>query len=806
MGMQGFLDRDALSGTYPAQRHLRPVRHARLVFDSDFDDFVQVVERLCQTWGGASDLLVPVSREGAVEESYVDLLRRSELDRLVVPTRACDSDAARQSIEDLAKLVRLESGQRREEIPVLLIAAARDRERFKPLTSVTVVQESPWHLAYLVELGRLPENPSADLLDRAGAREGLRFEEVIDVRREVVAEPGLADLRERRSVPQPVGLSRLALTSRRLGNTQFALDGWLEEPQAWARQLGGDLVVMYQPDSVADACLLWNLRAVAGWPVGHPVGLPCPRRADGTIDVVQAVTLVRDSVQKNQRWGLHGPLPVLTSASLSPDELAEISSAYTSANGFQPEVAAPGDILTPGRPASRSAATALTFETGRALIATRTDEDREWLAALSRGRAALRMTVCLERQPIPTIAALRSREDHWLRYGGGGSIVRASDDDIREVIWPQTWTMLEAVANEHGLRVAESPNGQQAMSLTRLAGGPSELQWLCHRGLLRLLYDTAASTSMSWFKKRATKLAEQVAQVQDDPAAAMVHFSQILEGVNVSHDAETSGTFSFGQLKTALATKDSGARAWLSWAERQQLVERLVQLRCEHCGCKLLNELAQAAPPIPCPRCGLTIRAPFDLSAVTFRYRLSEPLRRSIGDDSVYHALIMRWLISALNTRPDYLVGAHTGVNFYRDEEMIGEADVVLLFADGSLVPAEVKRHGRQLNDTEVGKLRAIASAVDAPAIILGAGDSHVDCPQALNFDVDDGSCRVITSDYWLNPQPRPAFGWADLPHWGTGHDVPAPDDYEATFGQRIAAAQQRAFGSDDPVRRLWRR
>jgi hypothetical protein len=164
---------------------------------------------------------------------------------------------------------------------------------------------------------------------------------------------------------------------------------------------------------------------------------------------------------------------------------------------------------------------------------------------------------------------------------------------------------------------------------------------------------------------------------------------------------------------------------------------------------------------------------PYGLTSLSFCYRLAEPLRRSIDDDSVYHALIMRWLIAALANRPGFVVGVHPGVEFYRGKQQIGEADIVLLLADGTIIPAEVKRHGRQLTESEVGKIRSIADVLQSPTVLLGAGDSSIDCPQALAYDCDDGTARVITSDYWLTPIPRPAIDGSGLPRWSRDNNHP---------------------------------
>lgn len=801
--MRGVLDAEPLMGALQAYRHLRPTRAARLVPDDDYASLVALVELLCQTWGGTSSLLIPVrAANGTMHEPYPDLLRRSEVDRLVVPPEQSVPGDMWSAFQSMGEQAGLRVGTGLGGHPVLLVAAARSPEQLRAVTSVTVPDHSPWALGYLMTCGRLPVNPNGDLLARGGAQDGLRYSDVLEVRHEAVTAPGLADLKERLSGGCPVGLSRIALSTRRSAASVSALDGWLNEPGVWSRQNAGDVVVLYEPESVADACLLWNLRALHGWPVGLPLGLPYQRKADGTPDFQPTIELLCEVKQHFRMRGLSAH-PALVSASLSASELSAIADGAT-VNGEQPETPPLDDVLAPARPAARSTVTSLTFEQGHALVPTRTDEDREWLGVTGGRTVPLKLTVQVDRRPVPASAVLRGAKASW-QYGGGGFITLAGEDTFQEVVWPQTWTMLEAVAHDHGLRVEASANGRHAMALTRMLGDPAELRWLGHRGLLELLYKTAASTSMSWWKRRTDKQARTVADAQRNPEQAFEELKTLITDVNVSHDQETSGTLDVNQVQQALRGERSTAETWLRWADGRKLVQRLVQLKCEHCRNKLLLELGQAVPPLPCPRCGLIMTAPFNLLSLPFRYRLAEPLRRSIDDDSIYHALIMRWLISVFQTRPGHLVGAYPGVNFYRGDQEIGEADIVLLFADGAVVPAEVKRSGRQLNVAEVTKLRKIAEALHSPAIVLGAGDLHTDCPTAITHDTGDGSCRVVTADYWLNPQPRPAFGWRDLPHWDAQpHEVPDVCEQEKTYATLLRSAEQRAFGADDPVRNLW--
>ncbi|MET9452675.1 hypothetical protein [Streptomyces cinerochromogenes] len=800
--MRNVLSRIATEGTVLVRRHVRPFRRAYLVRDDDYAGVLRVIERACQVWGGVGDLIVPVAADGSVSDLYRTLLLRSELDYLTVVVPDTESQAWQQRCRELGEAVRLPTG-RGEEIPVLMIAGARDAGNLRTVTVTGTPAGDPWELVYSVMLGHLPHRPDEDLLAYSRARDDLQFSDVLTLERQTPESLGVDDLLARCRQVTPVGLSRMSLTPRPVRVGTNGVDDWLQEAGAAARDLGRNVYVLCEHKSVADAALLWNLRALHGWSHIAPIGLPVPRTPAGELDVAEAEARI-ETVARQPFWMTGAaPMMVLTSTTLPHEDLEAVGGRLP----HRPVYAlSPSDVLVPTpAPLARSSSMPLTFAAGRALTPTLTEDDREVLALVNTDQS-VRVTVEVDRQPLPSSVPLRGgRWSMYPAYGGGGAIVSASATGVAEVQWPQTWTLLEAAAREHGLTVRESVPGQHAVALAELAGGAHGVRWLAHRGLLSLLYSTAASTSMSWFKARADRLARQVAAAQEDPDAAMSQFSELLADINVSHDAETSGAFDLSSLSKALGGKRSVAEAWLRWALQRRLVLRVVQLICDHCGFKVLRPVEQTGNA-GCPRCGRTMVDPFALTSLTFRYRLAEPLRRSIDDDSVYHALIMRWLIAALANRPGYLVGAHPGVEFYRGKQQIGEADIALLMADGTIIPAEVKRHGRQLTEGEVDKVRSIADALQSPTVLLGAGDSSEDCPQALTHDRDDGTARVITSDYWLTPIPRPAIDGSGLPRWNRDNNHPPGtlEDHEEAFCSLIEDASARAFGTHDPVRDLF--
>lgn len=174
-----------------------------------------MIERACQVWGGVGDLIVPVAADGSVSDLYRTLLLRSELDYLTVAVPDAESQAWQQRCGELAQTMRL-SVRRGEEVPVLLIAGARDAASLRTVTVTDTPANDPWELVYSVMLGRLPQQPDKNLLAYSRARDDLQFSDVLTLERQTPEILGADDLLARCRQVTPVGLSRMSLTPRPL--------------------------------------------------------------------------------------------------------------------------------------------------------------------------------------------------------------------------------------------------------------------------------------------------------------------------------------------------------------------------------------------------------------------------------------------------------------------------------------------------------------------------------------------------------------------------------------------------------------
>jgi hypothetical protein len=782
--MRKILDDESLSGVRAVGRYLRMYRNARLVDTTDYSAATALIGRLCRCWGAVADLLIPVSPSGPIPEPYDSLLDHSEIDSVSASPSVAEAAASLGGIGPTL------------EYPALLVAASRPRDQYRSIVATTVAEDSPWHLAYIAVLGFLPPG-DRNLLEGVLANPELTIDQVLPIERQDCNEPGLEDLLGRLSSPTAIAASLVALSPRAMKSTVYATDGWLAERDTIARQKGAGIVVLYRPGNVADLCLLWNLRSLHGWPGALPIGIPWPEN-DHSITVITE-QLAHLASRRDVISGALSHGPVAVSASIPSPQLAALVDEVNTRPGCFLEWAEPVQLLAPAYAPARSTDETPLFTDGEALVSTRTQGDRDWLAATASipVRPPLRLSVALRGGSVPTGHTLRGDPFQGPRYLRGAFTTDGSRDELRKVVWPHKWTMLRAVASDHELRVEPSPSGRSALALLSLLGDIREARWLAHRPLLDLLYRTADSGGMTWFKRRAAELAEMAVGAHADRERVRGEFLAVIESMSVSLDAESAGLLSFSNVQRALGNRRA-ADVWMRWAETRQLVVRGAVMACVRCGAKTWRPITEVAQSV-CPGCGRTAEHWFDASSLPFRFRLGEPLRRAIENDSIYHVLIMRYLISLTSIREDWLVGAHPGVDIYDNAgSRIGEADVLLLFADATTLPVEVKHHATGIRAGDITRLENIADRWSGIGTVLGFGDGQA----AIGDEVrnlareEPRPRRLITADQWLAPHARPTIDRppGDESYW-------REEDVEGSLSDALDRRLSRDIITLDPLR-----
>ena len=223
-------------------------------------------------------------------------------------------------------------------------------------------------------------------------------------------------------------------------------------------------------------------------------------------------------------------------------------------------------------------------------------------------------------------------------------------------------------------------------------------------------------------------------------------------------------------LKADLGDRKA-AREWLRWAEKSGLLLRGGQVACENCGLVAWRAIGELGPGLICRGCGQLLVDPFGEENLTFRYRASELLLTVVETDSLPHLYAMRWLAGTFERgfgESSHLYGGYPGVEIFDLEgHSVAEVDVLLLGADGSLVPGEAKRHGSGLRDEDTAKLDRVASLLASPWSFIATTDWASECPPAWQaFSRRGESARVALSgeqllaSYPFMPRGQDRFAW----------------------------------------------
>jgi hypothetical protein len=777
-----LLDDGRLDGTYAVERAVAPERVAAVVDRSDLADARSAIEDLCMTWGGACGALLPANGgDTDLPARWGRFLADGAFDQLAHrDVAAADTEHRRREVV-VGPIVRGE--------PLLSELWGQREPADWPICDCSLpAPEDPWYLAYLACLGAWPSQPAPDQLRSAGLVDEFRFDQLLNVERQVLMETGPVDLigrLRRRGHTCPAQLSCHGLALARLPEAHHLSDDPGLPHPGWERsRYGPNLVVVYQPGSVEDLALIWNLRAAHGVFPGVPLAVPA------TADVSSA--LKSWSTLDTNSWalrlfGLMRRPWGLVSATVDHDQLA---SWAEQADGAW--AAADVDtVLFPGLRPSRPSKDVAVFRNGRARIAAVAADDREFL----RSRPAqaqppqLRVRLNPVGRHLPSSRTLARYLPTLWGYRGGGSEHHGEVDDILDLDWPSGWRVLEAAARDRGLRATPSRPGRAATALLRRLGTFAELQPLLDPGIIETVVGLGSRSGRAWFEQQIRDLHDSLDLLPDHAPDRSLAIEKRLADLALPPFEADRTELTWDGLQQVLSKE--AAHEWLGWAESRELLVRGAQVSCDRCHAREWRPATEIAVPVVCRGCGHSIRRPFPADRLVFSYRASEALRQTLQQNALPHLLAARWLVALLGRAGLY--GIHPGVEFQdQSGKAIAEVDIVLLFSDGSIALGECKLKPRGLLQADVDKLERFADAIGAswtfyavPAWLSECGDPW----QQIRRDGPERARFLLTNEQLMQPP--------DEVRWALGTDPWRPAAADAArravmhdqFLQRLAAS-----------------
>jgi hypothetical protein len=300
--------------------------------------------------------------------------------------------------------------------------------------------------------------------------------------------------------------------------------------------------------------------------------------------------------------------------------------------------------------------------------------------------------------------------------GGGVEVPARQPTDMATLSWPSGWDVVAGLLRRHGLVAQPSGSGRIAAGFLRRAGSIPGIRPLLSASVIGLLYDLAERRGTARFKRQIRELASEIATSVETPEEQLNRIEERLAALTLPGSEEERSDVTFDHIIGRLGDSKA-AKAWLRWGERSGLVLRGLVLRCEECRRKDWSPIGDLAPPWTCRWCGAQLRQPFPAGQVPFRYAASSTTLSLVGEDAISHLLALRWFYDLFSGDRKVLYGAYPGVTIRRagSTKDIGEADVLLVFSNGWLVPGEVKLRSSGWSAEDVWKLDILTEALDAP-------------------------------------------------------------------------------------------
>jgi hypothetical protein len=780
---------DPLDGDRLLNRQLRPRAAAVPVDRSDFTAAREAIVELCGSWGGAGMPLMPVTPGSEVDEEWSRILNESNIDG--IQRSQLLSQAEREKYSDV-------NGPS----PGLLLRVVVDLER-KPVVQTCrgVPEDDPWFLAYLAVLGDLPRFPDS-MNTWNDLRRDLTYQDVLTIRSvdHGASAAGLLDLLRDYTAMSAVDLTRVQLS----GGLQatYNMDLFPEQSRfEWdddriARQYGPNIVVVYQPGSVEDLALIWNLRARFAHPPKFPLGLPLTQTTES--DLQRWV----DSGADHHFGGGHNL--ALTSFSVPSTDLSALG------NTRQFETVDPWQVLRPIGGYCVMSTEIARFSRGRTNISSFSPIDLQAIGQSYLGSHLatwMKLKTTVFDDPLPLSPTMRRGQRYFdPNYLDGQITTGGKLSGFTTIRQPTGLAVMAALGADKGVRLTESSPGQAAEQLIRAAG--PRLSMFASPGAVKTLSELTRGRHVSIVRRRLNQfLADPT--IDETTDRYQVLFDRLDKALG-DPDIEEVGYMRFDRLRALLRMPEPAAKQWVQWALAARLVLRGVEAKCTHCGQKQWRPLSEAVPVLTCHGCGHTIEHPHGFNHIEYRYRASEILLRAMSHDVLPCVLSMRYVSSLMGGKQS-VFGAYPGVEFRLpgSADPDGEADVLVVLRNGGIILGECKANARGLKAEELDKLWRAAELIGARATFAATLDRASNCEAEWRHQSSPSGRPhfALTAEHLFDLGCIPPVAGQDLFDWKDDYP-PGPDldaDRERLLVNSFNDYVQKT-GEDDeqPYREPW--
>jgi hypothetical protein len=785
-----LLTDEPLDGDIVIQRQLRPAGCAVAVDRTDFATATPAVIGLCDSWGGSAMPLIPVTPHAPVDSRWHRVLLQSNIDGI----RRTDllDEQERKRFCDIGG----------EDYRQLLLRILVDLDGPKPTvqTSRGVPTDHPWYLAYLAMLGDLQTTPGP-MNTWNDLPRSLTYQDIatIDGVETDIGATGLLALTRTRNAVSAVDLTRSKL---KVGLPAATNRGLLPETSRYewdddrtSRRYGPNIIVVYQPGSVEDLALIWNLRAR----FVHPDGLPLPIPLTDTIG--QDLDTLKRSNVEHCFGGGHNV--ALTSFSVPPADLEPIAKPHRF------DVVDPWKLVGPiGGYCVPSTETAH-FTAGVATIPCFTATETEALGISFLGQHQgtwMQLKTTVADEPLPLSPTMR-RPNYYgeFRYLDGPITKSGHLNQTTDIRQPASMEVLAAFATDFNITTTESSPGRAAEQIMRAAH--EKLSMFAAPGVVDAVRELTRGRHVSLVKTRLNQFLNQ-ADLDESTDRYQLLNDRLDKGVGTA-DVEEIGYLTFNQLKVLMRTSQTGAQRWLQWATASGLVLRGVEARCDRCGHKQWRPLIEVIPTLICHGCARTIENPHGFNHIEYRYRASESLLRAMNHDVLPSILSIRYIASVMGGQHGMVYGAYPGIEFRQrgSTKVDAEIDALVVLRTGAIIVGECKTNARGLTNRELIKLWDAADQIGARATFAATLDEASNCgPEWRERAAPNGRPHfALTAEHLFDLQLRGPAVDTDLFEWRDNYPTPRGTQQPPDRAKIDKAFSDYVEGTATDYTQLWR-
>lgn len=494
------------------------------------------------------------------------------------------------------------------------------------------------------------------------------------------------------------------------------------------------VIVVGPPDSVADLCLAWNLRAQRFRTAGFPIWMdPVWLEDQSLVSLVTGGLLYEQPglAERDDARKVH-----LISASLPVSELQALVARLPL--DAVPHPSEEGDLFFSGEfRVGRRSELVVNFQGGSASIPAPDYSpfgDFYWMERIG-------WSVDIQGVDMP-VGSWR----HFFRLGvmsrlatdgiGGwvGAVVN-KPGALLDIGTTDGWDVVGGIGAQAGYVAQVSDKGQHGVALLRLLNEPRALQVLGSSRVYELLENMSEIVPRRAVQARLRDVlgaAQEPEQLEQVIQALQEHLGEgQFERQHLSLEA----------IRQRFEVSADVCAVIVNWLVQREILLRGYQIRCPHCGVARWYPLERLARVHHCDLCleDSPITVPAD--RLDWSYRINELVARAVDQGVLPHVLACRTFVSWGQSVDSSLLGFLPGVSFRPRDGGAGEIEVDLLAVmGGRAIVGECKASGF-LEEREVERLAGFARSLNCSRLIYASPKSF------------DGSADLLERATQLTPE-----------------------------------------------------